>query len=142
NLIRKMPAMKGRVFGVAVNKEGTRIVAGSSDGTGGEVHVYNYDFDTKMPDKIKAIVSKVNHSPQEKQELEKYYADGVKLLAKTATPAGVYCVTFHPDGKKVAAAGADGLVRVIDAGSGEVVREISPAPISEVTVATSTKTPD
>src|SRR5436309_7214659 len=49
NLIRKMPPMKGRVFGVAVSKDGGRIVAGSSDGNGGEVHVYSYEFDTKMP---------------------------------------------------------------------------------------------
>src|SRR5439155_2209649 len=128
NLIRKMPAMKGRVFGVAVSKDGTRITAGSSDGNGGEVHVYNYDFDTKMPDKIKAIVSKVNHSPQEKQELERYYADGVKLVAKTAVPCGVYAVAFDPEAGKVAAAGADGLVRLINASTGEVVREFSPAP--------------
>ncbi|HTK74326.1 MAG TPA: DUF1549 domain-containing protein [Gemmataceae bacterium] len=134
NLIRKMPQMRGRVFGVAVNKDGTRIVAGSSDGNGGEVHVYSYEFDTKLPDKIKAIVSKVNHSPQEKQELEKYYADGVKLVAKTATPAGIFSVAFAPDGQKVAAAGADGIVRLIDANTGEVVREISPAPLSEVTI--------
>jgi WD40 repeat protein len=134
NLIRKMPPMKGRVFGVAVNKEGTRIVAGSSDGNGGEVHVYSYEFDTKLPDKIKAIVSKVNHSPQEKKELEAYYADGVKLVAKTPVPCGVYSVAFQSDGQMVAAAGADGVVRLIDANSGEVVREFSPAPLTDVAV--------
>ena len=59
NLIREFPPMPGRVYSVAVSADGKRIAAGSSlDGTG-EVDVYCYEFDTDLPDNIKAIMAKV-----------------------------------------------------------------------------------
>ena len=60
NLIREFPAMPGRVYSVAVSADGKRIAAGSSlDGSSGEVAVYSYEFDTGLPDNIKAIQAKV-----------------------------------------------------------------------------------
>src|SRR5262249_24898054 len=133
NLIRQMPAMKGRIFGVAVSRDGKRIAAASSlDGTG-EVHVYGYEFDTGLPERIKQINSKVvtSRGAEEKAELEKYHNDGVKLIAKTdVKQAGVYAVAFRPDGQQLAAAGADGTVRLINPANGSVVKEFSPAPLA------------
>lgn len=132
-LIRQMLPMKGRIFGVAVSKDGKRIAAGSSlDGTG-EVHVYSYEFDTALPDRIKQINAKVvtSRSPQEKAELEKYHTSGVQLIAKADFPqAAVYAIAFRPDGNAVAAAGSDGVVRLIDSATGKVAKEFSPAPLT------------
>ncbi len=41
NLLKEFPAQPGRVFGVAYNKDGTRIAAGSSQDGRGEVRVYD-----------------------------------------------------------------------------------------------------
>lgn len=43
NLIRKFPAMPGRVFSVKYSADGKRIIAGSSDSGSGEVRIYQAD---------------------------------------------------------------------------------------------------
>jgi WD40 repeat protein len=43
NLIRPYPAMPGRVFDVSFNRDGSRVVAGSSFNGAGQVRVYNTD---------------------------------------------------------------------------------------------------
>ncbi len=133
NLIREFEPMRGRVSCVDVSADGRRIAAGSSlDGTG-EIHVYSYEFDTSLPDKIKAIMSKVSttRSQEEVAALEAYYKDGVKRISKVELPqSAVYTVAFRPDGQILASAGADGVVRLINPESGAIVKEFSPAPLS------------
>ena len=131
NLIRVFPDMPGRVYSVAISPDGKRIAAGSSLDGAGQVSVYSYEFDTGLPDKIKAIMSKVadSRSAEEKATLLKYHAEGVKQISKTPLKSGVYAVSFQPDGKLLAAAGGDGTVRLIDPESGAVVKEFMPAPL-------------
>ncbi|MFO0908575.1 MAG: DUF1549 domain-containing protein [Isosphaeraceae bacterium] len=139
NLIRQLPAMPGRVFSVAVSRDGKRIAAGSSLDSAGQVAIYGYEFDTALPDPIKAIMAKVaeTRSAEEKATLEKYHHEGVKQIAKTDIPrAGIYAVAFQPDGKLVAAVGADGKVRLINPESGSIVKEFEPAPVAGGAVAT------
>ncbi len=64
NLIREFAPMPGRINGVAVSADGKRIAAGSSLDGAGEVDVYGYEFDTELPDNIKAIMSKVVDEPE------------------------------------------------------------------------------
>ncbi|HUG90005.1 MAG TPA: DUF1549 domain-containing protein [Planctomycetaceae bacterium] len=138
NLIRRMPPMTGRIFSVAVSKDGTRIAAGSSLDGSGEVQVYSYEFDTSLPDNIKAINEKVvtTRSAEENAALEKYHTDGVRLVSKTGVPgAAVYAVAFHPNGQVLAAAGSDGTVRLINPETGEVAKQFSPAPLDDQPVA-------
>jgi mono/diheme cytochrome c family protein len=147
NLIREFPSMPGRIYSVAVSGDGKRIASGSSlDGTG-QVSVFGYEFDTALPGNIKGIMSKVasSRSAEERETLKKYHTAGVKQISKTPIErAGVYAVAFQPDGKRLAAAGGDGVVRLIDPESGSVVKHFEPAPLqisSGVSVAATTAPP-
>jgi WD40 repeat protein len=133
NVIRVFEPMRGRVTAVDVSDDGKRIAAGSSlDGTG-EVHVYGYEFDTALPDDIKAIMAKVSttRSPDENKKLEAYTKQGVQLVAKVELPqSAVYALTFSPDGSTLAVTGGDGVVRLVDPATGAIRQEFSPAPIT------------
>jgi WD40 repeat protein len=133
NLVREFPALKGRIFGVTVSPDGTRIAVGSSLDGKGEIGIYSYEFDTALPDAIKKIQEKVadTRTPAEKQALEKYHQDGVKLLRRVEVPlSGVYALAFRPDGRSLAAAGLDGVLRMIDVETGAIQHTASPAPIT------------
>ncbi len=103
--------MKGRINTVAVSIDGKRFAAGSSLDGSGEVHVYSYEFDTNLTDDLKAIKAKVasTRSGPEAEAIQKFLQDGIKPVSKVELPqAAVYAVAFSPDGKTLAAAGADG----------------------------------
>jgi len=134
NLIRQMPPMQGRIFDVAVSRDGRRIAAVSSLDGQGELHVYSYEFDTGLPEDIKAIHNKTvrERTAEETKKLEEYHTRDVQLIAQRSVPeAALYAVAFAPDGKHIAAAGGDGQVRIIDAATGAVVRSFAPAPVDE-----------
>ncbi len=123
NLIREFPPLPGRIYSVAVSSDGKRIAAGSSLDGKGEVSVYGYEFDTSLPPKIAAINQKVvtARSAAEAAELDKYHKEGVKQIANVKfAQGGIYAVAFRPDGKVLAAAGADGLVRLINPETGSL----------------------
>jgi WD40 repeat protein len=104
NLIRKFPDMPGRIFAAKYNKDGSRIMAGSSSDGKGEVRIYQ-SADAKLVSKL----------------------EGIK--------GGIYAVAFRPDGKQVASAGFDGMVRLSDPNTGKLIREFVPCPISSRPVA-------
>ena len=129
NLIREFPPLPGRIYSVAISNDGKRIAAGSSLDGKGEVSVYGYEFDTSYPDEIKKINSKIvtARSAEQVAKLDKYHKDGVTQIANLKVPeGGIYAVAFRPDGKVLAAAGADGVVRLLNPESGSLVKRFDP----------------
>jgi WD40 repeat protein len=127
--IRKWPAMEGRVYTVDFAPDGKSFAAGSSLDGKGMVNIYNYDFDTAMPDDMLAIENKAARSDEEKAKLEAYYTSNTKLLGSATIEGGIYTVRYARDGKHVLAAGEDGKIRFIDASQGKIVRDFIPVPI-------------
>jgi WD40 repeat protein len=131
NKIKELPAMQGRVWSVAVSPDAKRIAAGSGLDGKGEVAVYAYE-NPVVPDNIKAILAKpvTGRSVEEQKALDGHTGAGIKQLWKKPVDKGiVYAVAFKPGGGVVAAAGSDGLVRLFDLETGNLVKEFSPAPI-------------
>jgi WD40 repeat protein/mono/diheme cytochrome c family protein len=131
NLIMDLYPLTGRVFAARFSSDGKRLAAASSLDGKGQIFVCTFDYDADVPQPIKSIMGKVpgSRTPQERKALEEYKAKGVKPLAKIDVGTGLYALAFRPDGNAVAAAGYDGIVRLFDAATGKIVKEIAPAPV-------------
>ena len=57
-------------------------------------------------------------------------ADGKQIAEVAGQHGAVYTVAFSPDGKSIASAGFDGVVRLNEAATGKLIKEFLPAPIS------------
>ena len=143
NLIGSFSAMPGRIFSVAMSADGKRFAAGSSLDSKGQVDIYDYTFDSSTTsDPIKKILAKDGpaRSVQERAELDKTQRDSVKKLASVNGLTPIYALAFQPDGKRLAAAGGDGLVRLLEPETGKIIKEFAPAPVSAPTIATTAAT--
>ena len=132
NLIRKFPAMQGRIFGVDFAPDGKRIVAGASFNAAGTVNIYSSEYDSALPDDVKKIVETAGQKADTDPTIQAYVTKGVKLLSSIAIPTGgIYTVSFSPDGKTVAAAGQDGSIHLIDTAAGKISKEFVSVPLAE-----------
>ena len=133
NLIRRLPAMTGRVCDVAVSRDGTRIAAGSGLDGKGQISVYSFEFETGLTDELKKIMSKTvdERSGEENGRLEQYHTQDVKRIADIQLDAAVFAVAFHPRGKLLAAAGADGVVRLFDVDADKIAGQFAAVPLSQ-----------
>lgn len=104
NLLRKFPALPGRIFSVAVSADGKRVVAGSSFNSSGEVRVFNYD-------------------------------DAKEILQISIPESAIYAVSITADGKVVAAAGYDGMIRLINVADGKKIKQFYPVDLADKTAA-------
>ncbi len=129
NLIRRMPKVHGRIQSVAVSNDGRRMAVGSSLDGRGEVNVYSFEFDSSLPDEIKAIQRKVvtQRTPDEKKKLNDYVTKDVRLVSKQAfADGGIYAISFDPSGKQIVAGGPDGQIRLIETETGRVLSQFAP----------------
>ncbi|MCA9051079.1 MAG: DUF1549 domain-containing protein, partial [Planctomycetaceae bacterium] len=133
NLIRELTPMTGRVFGVAVSPDGTRIAAVSALDGRGQLSVYSYEFDTSVPDDIKAINSKRirDRKPEEQQKLDEFRSKDIKRIADITLPeTSLYAVSFQPGSREVAVAGGDGTVRLYETETGNLKTSFAAAPVT------------
>lgn len=72
----------------------------------------------------------VGSSDEGTGEVRVYQAEDGKLVSKAKSPCAVYAVTFRGDGKAVAAAGFDGIVRILNPDDGSLVKEIVAVPLA------------
>ena len=140
NLIRPLPALTGRVFDVTVSKDGTRVAAASALDMTGQVLIAAFpaELDKKTADRIKELESipvkqrdKLIRTKEQQAELDRLRAGGDIKPVTANIPAGQYAVSFRPDGMLVAAAGADGAVRLVSSTTGDVVKTYYPAPVTK-----------
>ncbi|MFO1019347.1 MAG: DUF1549 domain-containing protein [Planctomycetales bacterium] len=132
NLVRKFPALEGRVNDVAISRDGQFAAAVSSLDGQGFLRLYAFEFDKELPPGIKAIESKrINQrSAEERKQLEDYHGRGVKPVAEATFKTNLYSVAFTTDGKQVAVAGSDGTIRMIETATGKTVKEFIPVPLA------------
>ena len=131
NLIREFPPMPGRVTSVAVSADGKRIAAGSSLDGAGEVDVYGYEFDTELPRQHQGDQPEGRHRPVGRGEGRRSRSTTRTACkrdrqASRSPQGGIYAVAFRPDGKVLAAAGADGIVRLLNPETGSSIKEFAP----------------
>lgn len=132
NLIKRLQPMTGRVFGVAVSKDGQRIGAVSSLNGKGELVVYSYEFDTQLPPELKKISAQRvrDRKAEDQKKLDAYRSKDIKETARlTIDESPLYAIAFHPGGRQVAIAGGDGTVRVINTEDGTPVATFAAAPV-------------
>jgi roadblock/LC7 domain-containing protein/mono/diheme cytochrome c family protein len=133
NLLRKFPAMEGRIFAVDYSDDGKLIAAASSLNGRGAVNIYTGEFDSTIPALLlKAYAGKIasSYNAEEKAAIETFTTAEVKLVSETKLNGGIYALTFTPDGKTIAVAGEDGRVRLISTGDGAVTKEFVPVPVT------------
>ena len=128
NQIKQFPAMNGRIFTVAISRDGKSLAAGSALDNQGQVAILPYpqEIDPKVAERIKQIESKTvqERTPAEQEELAKLRAAQPSEQPVTvAIPAGVYAIAFRPDGQILAAAGSDGIIRLINVSTGAITQQ-------------------
>ena len=130
NLIRKFPAMEGRIFAADYSPDGKTIVTASAYHGKGGVNFYSAEFDSTIPADLKKILEQVGSAKN--PEVEKWVTSDVKLLkAVPFAKGGVYAVSYSPDGKTVATAGDEGVIRLIDPATGAVTKEFLSVPLAD-----------
>ena len=138
NQLGAFTAMPGRGFSIATSADGKRFAIGSSLDGSGQIDVYEYAFDERTAsDALKKIYAKdgPTRTQPEREQIDKARKDSVKRLATTPVSTSIYAVTVRPDGQVVAATGSDGQVRLLDAATGKITKEFSPAPLAAPTAA-------
>lgn len=125
--------MTGRVFSVRFSADGKTIACASALDRSGELLICSYDYTNDVPKPLRDIMGKVpgSRKPEEQKQLEDYKKQGIREMARVAVPkSALYSVAFAPDGKSVATAGSDGMIRLFSPTNGAVLKEFMSVPLT------------
>ncbi len=144
-------ALKGGLISVDRHPTKDELVIGGSDGTPKIYRMFrkkarkigdDYNLIRKFPSMPGRVFSVAYNkdgsqiicgsSSNGKGEVRIFDAANGKQISKLKGElGGVYAVAYRPDGQQVASAGFDGVVRLNDPNSGELIREFVPCPIQK-----------
>ena len=129
NVVRKFPAMKGRIWDVDMSADGKKAAAVSSLNGSGTISLFASEYDSGIPEDIKKIFGKTPGN-DEKKKLEEYWGREVKVLHSIEVPdTEMFSVAFSPDGNTLAASGADGTIRFVEVASGKIAKSFVPVQV-------------
>lgn len=106
NLIRALPAMKGRIFSVAVSPDGTRLAAAATIDGGSEIRVWNYNFGGATPEAIAELAARKPEEldDAERKALAEYRQhEAAEIWRSTLADDAIYAIRFAPDQSLLAA---------------------------------------
>jgi WD40 repeat protein len=86
--------------------------------------IYSGEF---SPDGSRIVVGASSYGTG---EIRVYDANNGKLIWRFDQAGPVYAVCYSPDGRVVAAGGFDGVVRLLDAETGKLLKEFVPVPLT------------
>ncbi len=132
NLIRKYPAMEGRIWATAFRPDGKSFAAGSSLDGRGAVHFYRSDYDATLTPELKRAMEQANVRPgsSDYKLIEEFQTRGAEQTGALKLDASIYALAWSPDSATVAAAGSDGKVRFIDPSRARVTKEFVPVEVT------------
>ena len=135
NLIRKYPAMRGRIWSAAFAPDGKTFAAVSSLNGTGQINLYKSEYDATITPELKKLFETARRNPDGNNtdpKIEEFQTRGAELLHSVDVDRAVFSVAFAPDGKTVAAASADGRIHLLAAATGEVHTTFVPVEITSV----------
>ncbi|MCP4943550.1 MAG: DUF1549 domain-containing protein [Planctomycetaceae bacterium] len=117
NLVRKFPALPGRISSVVINADATRLAAAATLDGKSEIRVWKYDFSSELSPELKKIQAKrvADRNAEEKKQLENHLNSKITELSKFPIDnAAVFAIAFGKNDALLIAS-ADGKIRRLDA---------------------------
>jgi WD40 repeat protein len=137
NLIRSFEHVPGRIFAVRYAADGSRVAVGSSHEGRGEVRVYRASF-AKYDDGLVRLCTLPGVAGRGLSPMLFMidFQSGRPVSRFEGQKGAVYALAYRRDGKQVASAGFDGVVRLNDPETGKLIKEFVPVPLKAAVAAT------
>ncbi len=135
NKVREFAPLPGRIFSARFNRDGSRFVVGSSLEGQGEVRVYKAGPDPPDPRYLwlAGLPAGTTHGLTAIVRASELVGVGDMICKLEGEHGAVYAVAYRPDGRQVASAGFDGIVRLNDPQTGKLIKEFVPVPVATTT---------